>query len=520
MSFSDAIPWPRHADRVSKEVRERILDTAGGPARLQVIALLAAVLAMSGADMSTVGAVAPLLESAFHISFAAIGLLITASQLTGALAALPIGLFTDRVRRVRLLWISILLWAVAMVAAGLSPSYLWLLVARIGLGAVNATAGPTLVSLTGDFFAGRERGRIYGYILAGDLVGAGVGLLVAGNIAALLSWRWAFWFLAVPSLALAFAVHHFLPEPARGGQSHLRPGAHHIPSAEEAGPRGAARANTSERARGREAKLASAVKAAGAKPDPRLVLKQDPTRLGYWKAARYVLSVRTNLVLILASAIGYFFLAGVRAFAVIFFRGQYHLSESAATFLLAAVGLGALAGVLIGGRLADWLIGRRHASARLLVAAVCYTLTALLFAPAMAITTLLLAAPFYFLAAFALGGSNPPTDAARLDVMHFRLWGRAESIRTFARTLLEAAAPFVFGLLAEVLGGRTASAFTRSSGRSIGGLQDTFLLMLLPVVAAAALLFFQGRKHYPTDVATAIASEEATGKQPDVSAAR
>jgi MFS family permease len=48
-----------------------------------------------------------------------------------------------------------------------------LLLARLLLGAVTATAVPAVASLTGDFFPAGERGRIYGYISVGEVAGAG-----------------------------------------------------------------------------------------------------------------------------------------------------------------------------------------------------------------------------------------------------------------------------------------------------------------------------------------------------------
>src|SRR5919202_67643 len=77
----------------------------------------------------------------------------------------------------------------------------------------------TVTSLVGDYFPSYERGRIYGYILAGELAGAGVGFAVTGDIAAL-SWRAAFVILALPAFVLAWLVFR-LHEPARGGADAL-----------------------------------------------------------------------------------------------------------------------------------------------------------------------------------------------------------------------------------------------------------------------------------------------------------
>ena len=94
-----------------------------------------------------------------------------------------------------------------------------LLLARVLLGGVTAAAGPMVASLVGDYFPAAERGQIYGYILGGELIGAGVGFAVTGDIAAL-SWRAAFVILALPAFVLAWLMFR-LPEPARGGATAL-----------------------------------------------------------------------------------------------------------------------------------------------------------------------------------------------------------------------------------------------------------------------------------------------------------
>lgn len=149
-----------------------------------------------------------------------------------------------------------------------------------------------------------------------------------------------------------------------------------------------------------------------------------------------------------------------------------------------------------------------------MVGAAAFLLAAALFIPGLLTTSLLLATPLLFLAAAGVGGANPPLDAARLDIIHSRLWGRAESVRTVVRTLLEAAAPLLFGYLSARLGG-SGSGYGQPAGTQPTGalgLDHTFLLMLAPLFAAGLLLLFAARRTYPRDVATAIASESATDK--------
>lgn len=435
----------------------------------------------------------------------------------GALATLPVGALTDRINRTNLLVGAIVAWSVAMAVSGTSTSYLMLLLTRLALGAIVATASPTVTSLIGDLFPAAERGRIYGFILSGELVGTGIGFLVSGDVAAVLSWRYSFWVLAVPGFVLAVAIWRMLPEPVRGGQSRLQVGdaeirpAHHVedrtpadPAAKDAG--GGARSGEAEGEIQRE------VDEAGVRPHHTLVLHTDPTDRSLWWAVRYVLSVRTNVYLIIASALGYFFFAGLRTFAVVFLRARFGLGQGVASSLLVLIGVGAVVGVLVAGPLSDRLLVRHHLTGRLLVGGIAFIVAGVLFLPGFLTTSLLLAAPLFFLAAAGVGGANPPLDAARLDLMHFRLWGRAESVRTVLRSSLEAVAPLLFGYVSSLFGGNGAG-FGQPGGveqRGAVGLDHTFLIMLAPLVVAGTILLLWARRSYPRDVATAVASERNT----------
>src|ERR671932_808819 len=163
----------------------RALTSAlGGAERTRVILLLAAVLGMSSADAATVGAAARPLRDALGINNAEIGLLVTVTSLVAAVASLPFGVLADRVRRTRALGAVIVLWGAAMIWSATVSGFGELLLTRVFLGGVTAAAGPLVASLVGDYFAAAERGRIYGYILAGEVIGAGVGFAVTGDIAA------------------------------------------------------------------------------------------------------------------------------------------------------------------------------------------------------------------------------------------------------------------------------------------------------------------------------------------------
>jgi MFS family permease len=463
----------------------RLTIALGGEKRTRVIVVLAAVLGLSGADAATVGASASELRHGLHITNTDIGLLVAVSSLVGAVATLPFGVLADRVRRTRVLGATIVLWGVAMLWSATAADFGDLLFARLFLGAVTASAGPMVASLVGDWFGSWERGRIYGVILAGEYLGAGAGFAVTGNIAAL-SWRAAFVILALPAFALALVVWR-LREPERGGKGVL---AHdsRTPPPEAVAAEGEGPQATDAQRLARERGLA---------PDPELVVgPADARRMGLIRATRYVLRVRTNVVLIAASACGYYFLAGLQTFGLEFSKEQYGIDQALASSLLLVVGAGALAGVLFGGALGDRLLKGGLLNARVWTPAVAAALTTALFVPAIFTRGAVTAVPYLVAAAFFLGAQNPPLDAARLDIMPPLLWGRAEAVRTLLRSLAMALAPLLFGAVSDyVFGG----------GRS--GLQWTFAVMIVPLGASSWLLF-KGLRTYPADVANAAASAD------------
>ncbi|HUZ13784.1 MAG TPA: MFS transporter [Caulobacteraceae bacterium] len=228
-----------------ERLKARAIAVAGGPARAQVIALLAAVLAMATADRGCISAVADQLKQAFSIDNTQFGLVLAAASFATAIGVLPMGVLVDRAARKSILAAAILAWTGAMVLSGAATSYLFLILTRILVGAVTAVAWPCVASLTGDFFPARERASVYGLILAGEFVGTGAGFFISGEVSAVLGWRWSFYAMAAISLGLAAALWRFLPEPARGGQGWLERGE------SDPGPRRGAGRQRRRRARGR-----------------------------------------------------------------------------------------------------------------------------------------------------------------------------------------------------------------------------------------------------------------------------
>lgn len=469
--------WRRRAGRLAATTERHLDEVLGGPERRRIILVMAAVLALNSADSSTVGASATQLRHALHIDNTDIGLLVAVSSLVAAVASVPFGMVADRLKRTRVLGVTIVAWGVAMVWSATANTFSDLLTARLFLGIGTAAAGPIVASLVGDYFGGEERGRIYSYILTGELAGAGVGFAVTGDIAAL-SWRAAFVILALPALYLAWKVFR-LPEPPRGSQDPLR--THGAPDAEAVENPTDAQRLAMER---------------GIRPDPDKIVGPEIRSMGIIQAARIVLSIRTNVILIVASACGYFYLSGIETFAVEYVKEQYGIAQAVANLLLFVLGAGAVLGTVFAGNLSDRLLKRGFLNARVVVPGITAILASFLFLPAIFTRQALTALPYLTFAAFMLSAQNPPIDAARLDIVPPLLWGRAEGIRTALRTALQSLAPPIFGVMSNSVLGH---------GRK--GLQLTFSVTLVLLFASGVILL-RAVRTYPRDVATASASRD------------
>ena len=488
------------ATSIVEEAKDKLVEAAGGPARLQVISVLAAVLGLDMANMGTVSAVADRLKQDFSISNTEFGLLLAVVYFAGAIATLPMGVLVDRTQRKTVLLVTIALWTGAMILSGTATSYVYLLATRLLLGAVTAAAWPVVASLTGDFFPADERAAVYGQILAGELIGSGLGFFISGEVSSVLSWHWSFYAMALLSAVLVWVIWRFLPEPARGTQSYLEVGETDPYAASEENPEQPQEEKRQSDKKADEATVARAiVRKSGVRPRKELVLHEDPTSRSWWWAMKYFLRIPSYRLLVAASALAYYFFSGVLAFGMIYFTKHYGVAHGTVSALVIIIGLGALAGVIAGGRISEWLLRRGQLNIRVVLPAAVLLASIPFFGFGIWTRSIWLAVALMTVGSAILAMAIAPIDAARQDIMHPRLWGRAEAGRMALRSAFEGSAPLLFGAISDWIGGDR-------------GLMWTFLIMLVPVVASS-LFIIPGRKTYAPDVATAAASIEAIKKR-------
>jgi len=143
--------------------------------------------------------------------------------------SIPLGRIVDRANRIRVLVFGILIWTVSCVTCGLAKNFWQLGVARMGVGAGEASVTPASWSLLADFFPENKRALPVSIFLMGPYLGAGLSLILGAEVVgwasglgaielpmvgALAPWQLTFMLVALPGLLMAFLLP-LLREPPR-----------------------------------------------------------------------------------------------------------------------------------------------------------------------------------------------------------------------------------------------------------------------------------------------------------------
>lgn len=134
------------------------------------------------------------------------GILVASGPLPGVIVAPIIGIVADRLGRRRVLLPCLVLFGVAGLAVAVSPTFEFLLAARVVQGVGGAGLINLAVVMIGDFWTGAERTSLIGKNSAVLTVCLALMPSLSGILASVTSWRWS---LALASLALPVAVAGF-----------------------------------------------------------------------------------------------------------------------------------------------------------------------------------------------------------------------------------------------------------------------------------------------------------------------
>ncbi|WP_296991523.1 MFS transporter [Thalassospira sp. UBA1131] len=167
----------------------------------------------SGLSVASLYYVQPLLEllaREYELSETSAGFLVTVAQLgylTGLIAVVPLG---DHHERRKLLTVTSALTAVGLLAMGLAPSFLMLVVFSISVGITCVTA-QILVPLAAHLATDDKRGSAVGAVMSGLLLGILLARTFSGIMAELAGWRSVFIAASVLMAIYAVACYRIIP---------------------------------------------------------------------------------------------------------------------------------------------------------------------------------------------------------------------------------------------------------------------------------------------------------------------
>ncbi|QSQ28044.1 MFS transporter [Pyxidicoccus parkwayensis] len=180
-------------------------------------ALVALFACASGLSVANVYYAQPLLDALaadFGISLAAVGSVVTATQVGCALALLLLVPLGDRVDRRRLMLGQLLALVAALVSVGLARAPVILLAEMLLIGLLGTAMTQGLIAYAASAASPEERGRVVGAAQGGVVVGLLLARVMSGLIADLAGWRGVYFGSAVVMLALFVLLWRALPVPA------------------------------------------------------------------------------------------------------------------------------------------------------------------------------------------------------------------------------------------------------------------------------------------------------------------
>lgn len=176
-----------------------------------VLAFLMTTMALGSIEGTIVATAMPSIVASLG-GFELYGWVFSAFLLTQAVFTPISGSLADALGRKPVLLLSIGLFLLASVACGFAGTMTQLIVFRLVQGIGAAGINTMVVTLAGDLYTVRERGRVQAYLASVWGVSSVLGPLIGGLVVANFDWAWVFWFSVPFGIAAIFGLSRFLDE--------------------------------------------------------------------------------------------------------------------------------------------------------------------------------------------------------------------------------------------------------------------------------------------------------------------
>jgi predicted MFS family arabinose efflux permease len=158
----------------------------------------------------------PLLDAIaadFRISHAAVGGVITATQLGCALALLLVVPLNDLLNRKRLICVQLVFLVAVLAVVGFAPSPVMLLVGLVGVGMLGTAMTQGLIAYLATLAHESERGRVVGAAQSGVVIGLLMARSLAGVVTDLAGWRSVYFASGLFAAIMLIVLWNALPAP-------------------------------------------------------------------------------------------------------------------------------------------------------------------------------------------------------------------------------------------------------------------------------------------------------------------
>jgi predicted MFS family arabinose efflux permease len=176
-----------------------------------------------GCDLFVVSPLLPLIAADYAVPPASAGLSVTVFAVTYMVSAPVLGHIADRVGRQRVLTYCLCAFGAANLLTAIAGNLNWLLAARFFAGATAAGVSPSVYALVGGSAPSERRGTWLAIVVSGLLMSLSFGAPIGLMTATLFRWRIVFAALGALSLLLVWANRRVWHDRRRAAESRAAP---------------------------------------------------------------------------------------------------------------------------------------------------------------------------------------------------------------------------------------------------------------------------------------------------------